>query len=582
MSAFRVRRGISTFGASADSVTEAISPAYTVGQSFALLGSFHGASAGYAGASVVDDTRDFSAWPSFNSNDDELELNLEALAATVDFVVPWELVEFTGSQANPHAIEVIATGAIRMLPGASSGTSGVLADVGEVAACIPFLAGQDYQGAAASVDSNRKVTLKIQADGRILAERSGTAGTIFVYYALVRFGSAWTVQNNIEHTFIAAGSVETEAISAVDWTHTFVAGAIRGPGDGLDESGAVIFPGTSTQISLQLRSGASSPSSFAAVCHVASNPLMDVQHADSVAGGGTEHATGDSSVIQAILTVDTARTFLLGSNDCAGTGTGYPRQYWGFTLYSATEVAWSRARKGQPSAWAIQVIELPDLDELAPAAADLELGASSPASIAGSQDLAPAAADLELGASSPASIAGSQDLAPAAADLELGASSPASIAGSQDLAPAAADLELGASSPASIAGSQDLAPAAADLELGASSPASIAGSQDLAPAAADLELGASSPVLSSGYTELIPVAADISLQSGRASLDAPGLCRLGLTLPITVEQTATLELAELKIAAPLAETIDLAVKLVEASLIMPISSTLSASLTLCP
>jgi hypothetical protein len=581
MSAFRVRRGISTFGASADSVTEAISPAYTVGQSFALLGSFHGASAGYAGASVVDDTRDFSAWPSFNSNDDELELNLEALAATVDFVVPWELVEFTGSQANPHAIEVIATGAIRMLPGASSGTSGVLADVGEVAACIPFLAGQDYQGAAASVDSNRKVTLKIQADGRILAERSGTAGTIFVYYALVRFGSAWTVQNNIEHTFIAAGSVETEAISAVDWTHTFVAGAIRGPGDGLDESGAVIFPGTSTQISLQLRSGASSPSSFAAVCHVASNPLMDVQHADSVAGGGTEHATGDSSVIQAILTVDTARTFLLGSNDCAGTGTGYPRQYWGFTLYSATEVAWSRARKGQPSAWAIQVIELPDLDELAWPAAG-ELGASSPASIAGSQDLAPAAADLELGASSPASIAGSQDLAPAAADLELGASSPASIAGSQDLAPAAADLELGASSPASIAGSQDLAPAAADLELGASSPASIAGSQDLAPAAADLELGASSPVLSSGYTELIPVAADISLQSGRASLDAPGLCRLGLTLPITVEQTATLELAELKIAAPLAETIDLAVKLVEASLIMPISSTLSASLTLCP
>ena len=297
MAPYLVRRGVEDYGATEDEILVAISPEYTEDQAFPILGSHHATSQGDAAISGAQlNTRDLSAWPVLTGNRDELQLEREPTAAAIDRSVPWELAEWTGAPDSPHGWRIRAVSGIRLLSTETDELTGFYNDIDDVDQVVPFLIGSDYAGAGRT-DGDRKVTLKVDATKRVRVQREASASALIVYFAIVEFGSAWTVENNIEHTFTAAGAVETETVAAVDWSKTLIEGRLRGPGNGLDESGAVIFRGaTSTTVKQKLRSGATLPALYSTVLHLASHPGLNVEHFDSVDGGETDHASGATSV----------------------------------------------------------------------------------------------------------------------------------------------------------------------------------------------------------------------------------------------------------------------------------------------
>ena len=612
MAPYLVRRGVEDYGATEDEILVAISPEYTEDQAFPILGSHHATSQGDAAISGAQlNTRDLSAWPVLTGNRDELQLEREPTAAAIDRSVPWELAEWTGAPDSPHGWRIRAVSGIRLLSTETDELTGFYNDIDDVDQVVPFLIGSDYAGAGRT-DGDRKVTLKVDATKRVRVQREASASALIVYFAIVEFGSAWTVENNIEHTFTAAGAVETETVAAVDWSKTLIEGRLRGPGNGLDESGAVIFRGaTSTTVKQKLRSGATLPALYSTVLHLASHPGLNVEHFDSVDGGETDHASGATSVAVTVSSVVEARTMLLGSNICAGAGTAYPRQYWGFTLTSSTSVTWQRSRSGQVSEWALQVIELPEVVDVTPAAAVLELRGVSPSL---TRDLVPSPAVLELVQSPPALF---RALVPAAAVLELEAPvAIVSITSSVTITPAAAVLELPSSSPAlalelaappavlelavplavltlPVAPARtgvmrlvasdplvvrSLAPAPAVLEL-ASSPPSLRRRLLASPALLEL---AAPPALAAFSAAIAASPARISLIAPRALLDFPGACKLQQTPQIATVVAAALPLNGF--AAPLGSAELVAVPLVLAGFAaaLPSSSVVSVSLILCP
>lgn len=589
MALFRVRRGIEEFGLTEDDILVALAPDYTDGQAFPILGSHHAASAGYAAVASVDDTRDFSVWPALTGNLDEFQLLREPSAAAFDRSVPWELVECLADPLSPDGFRVLAVVGIRFNAGVASKTSAAIATPGAVGNVVPFLVGTDYGGAATPLDGDRKTTLKIQADGKVLAERGSSGGALSVFVAVLKFGSAWTVQNNIEHAFATAGAIETESISAVDWTKTLCEGRVRGAGHGLDEAGAIIWPGSSTTIKAKLNASASSPTGFAIVCHTASHPGLTVEHLDSVDGGETDHASVAAIVNVTVASVDTTRTFLLGSNDCGGTGTAYPRQYWGFTLTGPTVVQWARSRAGQPSEWALQVIELPDGETLSPSSAVLEIVSPAPAL---SRELTPSSAVLEL-ASPPTAL--SRELAPSSAVLELASPAPAL---SRELTPSSAVLAL-TSTPTAL--SRELSPSSAVLELRSGlrvklsrelapssavltlvSPATTL-SRDLTPSPAVLELAAPPATAAPGLPtiELRPSSAVLTLSSPRAALDFPGSCKVPFPLATLERLAADLALASVEPELASGESVSAELGAGGFSESFPATTVVSASLMVC-
>jgi len=608
MAPYLVRRGVEDYGATEDEILVAISPDYTEDQAFPILGSHHATSQGDSAISGAQlDTRDLSAWPVLTGNRDELQLKREPTAAAIDRSVPWELAEWTGAPDSPHGWRIRAVSGLRLLSTETDELTGFYNDIVDVDQVVPFLIGSDYAGAGRT-DGDRKVTLKVDATKRLRVQREASASALIVYFAIVEFGSAWTVENNIEHTFTAAGAVETETVAAVDWSKTLIEGRLRGPGNGLDESGAVIFRGaTSTTVKQKLRSGATLPALYSTVVHLASHPGLNVEHLDSVDGGETDHASGATSVAVTVSSVVEARTMLLGSNTCAGAGTAYPRQYWGFTLASSTSVTWQRSRSGQVSEWALQVIELPEVVDVTPAAAVLELPGVSPSL---TRDLAPSPAVLEL-ASPSSSI--ELRLAPSPAVLEL-ASPSSSI--ELRLAPSPAILDLPGVSPSLT---RDLVPPPAVLELAAplavvTLPVASARTgvlrlvaadplvvRSLAPAPAVLELRspvpslrrrllaspallelAAPPALAAFSAAIAASPARISLIAPRALLDFSGACKLQQTPQIATVVAAALPLNGF--AAPLGSAELVAVPLVLAGFAaaLPSSSVVSVSLILCP
>ena len=548
MAPYLVRRGVEDYGATEDEILVAISPDYTEDQAFPILGSHHATSQGDSAISGAQlDTRDLSAWPVLTGNRDELQLKREPTAAAIDRSVPWELAEWTGAPDSPHGWRIRAVSGLRLLSTETDELTGFYNDIVDVDQVVPFLIGSDYAGAGRT-DGDRKVTLKVDATKRLRVQREASASALIVYFAIVEFGSAWTVENNIEHTFTAAGAVETATVAAVDWSKTLIEGRLRGPGNGLDESGAVIFRGaTSTTVKQKLRSGATLPALYSTVVHLASHPGLNVEHLDSVDGGETDHASGATSVAVTVSSVVEARTMLLGSNTCAGAGTAYPRQYWGFTLASSTSVTWQRSRSGQVSEWALQVIELPEVVDVTPAAAVLELPGVSPSL---TRDLAPSPAVLELAA-------------PLAVVTLPVASARTGV------------LRLVAADPLVV---RSLAPAPAVLELRSPVPSLR---RRLLASPALLELAAP-PALAAFSAAIAASPARISLIAPRALLDFSGACKLQQTPQIATVVAAALPLNGF--AAPLGSAELVAVPLVLAGFAaaLPSSSVVSVSLILCP
>ncbi len=542
MGLYRVRRGDAVFGAAANSLDVALAPAWTAGATLPLIGSYFRAPGGKDTPDDANvDTRDLSLKPDIDPADtSELVLTRNASALAEDFRSSWQLAEWLGAPASQNGWRVRKGSsakpvmAVRLLDTVAAVDTPILGDIVDWTQCVPFVVGQEYFSAG-QVGGSARATAEVLPSGAVRVQRASSSGTLQVYVVVVEFGALWDVLT-ASHTFTAAGADESILLDRAlgSWSQGWIEATHRGPGDGLDEWGMTARPGaTLDSVRVRLRAGASSPGSFVARVYVITHAGLEVEHLDSITGGESAHGSVQTLHAVTLATaVDQGRTLLAGSNDCGGTGAALPRHAWAYRLTGTTSVDWYRGRATQPADWALQAIQLPDVVDVAPAAARLELRGIDPF-VDRHQVIAPGPARLELVAPAPASDV-HQELTPGPARLELVAPAPA-LDVHQLVTPAPARIELVAPA-AALVERIVVTPAPATIELRA---ALRVVRHKLTPAPAIIELVALPPATEIPI-HVTPAPAIMRLVAVRSRVEWPGLCRVASELATTLASSGEL------------------------------------------
>lgn len=135
-------------------------------------------------------------------------------------------------------------------------------------------------------------------------------------------GSNWSVQK-VKHTIAAAGTEETETISAVDWDHAFVFGSSEDIEQDIGNICCSIYPGaTSTTVAFQNGGGNAAYTGTDIVAYVVEDTSGTVvcEHKSFTIGGSDE-------AIAWTNTFPSARSIFFLSADFASTGSANARQF---------------------------------------------------------------------------------------------------------------------------------------------------------------------------------------------------------------------------------------------------------------
>ena len=362
-----VQRGVEDFGSAvgADTNDVAITTVGNVEDAFPFLHNSQNSASGLTTADAVTKNPDDMSMGCLLQDASTVRLNRLATGEDADYKGHWGLWEYIGDPGGPNEFIVreqrlqLVTGGVASLNRDISALTNAVDDFTKL---VPVVTGYVNENTA-TTGFNLRPTLRIDVGAEeLIFERTATTTRIGIYYALVEFtGSNWQVEQNVSHTYTAAGTDETETISTISaWDTAFIFASHHTDQANLDEIGWTVRPGsTVTTVRFRMRSGATIATDERTIAFVVRNPTIAVTHDDSITGSQAElasGATGQSYTITAISNPITAADALC-SVDCAGTGNAHPRAHWGWALGSTTLVEFRRGRSGQVGDAVIQVIE---------------------------------------------------------------------------------------------------------------------------------------------------------------------------------------------------------------------------------
>lgn len=380
MGDIKVQRGVTVFGASADSTTATITAVGSTTKAFVRVTNVCRASGG-------DD-----AGITTNRNVDDLGINIaltntttvtiSRLAAGVnaDMRIAWEVWEYTGSGGGANEFIVRYANDITYTAG-SANVDTAVSGITTLSKCVPFIAGQTAATGGSSVWDRASCTAEMVnvSGNKVRLVKAATSTTATVSVVVVEFtGSNWSVQSKT-HSFSASGSTETETITAVSaWSKAFITYSFRNSPAGTDETTCNVWPGSTTSsVRFRMTSGATVTSAVCIV-HVVAHSDLSVEHLDSITGGKSSHAAGSSSpqaIDETITTLsDTSAAGVIASHVADDSAATYPRSFWNFRIKSTTAVEFWRARHGASGNWALQVINFSSVGASGSVTANLPLG----------------------------------------------------------------------------------------------------------------------------------------------------------------------------------------------------------------
>lgn len=373
----KVQRFSVAFGASADTADTTIDAVNTQFAFARILGN-QISSAGENNTSNLDANTDDLGCTIEITSTTNVRLTRETTGKNADYLVYFEVWEYvgTGGINGGNAFQVVLQENISVGSGATSATGGTVAISPENPDnVVPIVTGQRC-AAVGKNNSELLHTVEFDVDLEEMTVRrgdSGSAATVSVV-AVEFVGPNWTVQN-VAHTFTNAGTNNavnhnnTAITASTDWDHAFIFSSFRtnGADDGLDDCGWNVWPhdSTATQVYFRKRSGSATDGVVEA--WTVHNENVDVEHRDSITGAGTAHGTSDHTTNAGfnipVAGINADRWAAIATSDCAGTGTAYARQHWGYFVNtgSGTDVTFQRSYNGQPGDWAAQRILFPDV-----------------------------------------------------------------------------------------------------------------------------------------------------------------------------------------------------------------------------
>lgn len=281
--------------------------------------------------------------------------------------VSWEIVEFIGIAGSDNefivrdADEVIYGGA--SLTASGSTVPGVVND----ADVVVFITGQ-YNPDAANKNFNTGMSISswnAATDVPVFDRGDADGVAAGVSYAVVEFtGANWNVQR-VEHTYTAAGTVETETISAVNaLTRTFLhTQKLAGDElDNVDENGHEVWLSSIGAVSFLLEPGSSVPADQRSVAWVIENTQLGAGALKVYRTADTILATNvqPTSYLYPIgATVSPSNASIWANNRSSGSGNAHPRGILGARIFDETQFELWKSDEREDQSFRVEVVEWP-------------------------------------------------------------------------------------------------------------------------------------------------------------------------------------------------------------------------------
>ncbi|MFZ2253486.1 MAG: hypothetical protein WAW13_04975 [Minisyncoccia bacterium] len=281
--------------------------------------------------------------------------------------VSWEIIEFIGAPGSDN--EMIVRNQSRVTYGTTAlvATGTAVSGIVDDADVVVFITGQQNPLANSTAYNTGLSTSEWTAGSNEPVFRRGSASTnaVIVSYAVVEFtGLNWAIQRS-SHTFAAAGTTETEAITAVgSLARTFIHTQKRNNSglNGVDEFGHEVWLSSIGQVSYFLESGATSPSGQTSVAWIIENlqtnsGAMEVTRSNGSTNAGTPPLTVSVSIGKTLTDITNASIFV--NSRSAGATTVYTRPIAGVTIASTTHYQLWRSNTGAALTYRTEIVEWP-------------------------------------------------------------------------------------------------------------------------------------------------------------------------------------------------------------------------------
>ena len=290
--------------------------------------------------------------------------------ATDNTRVSWEIVEYIGVAGgdNEFIVRDVDTAAYGANDLTVSGSP--VAGVADDTDVVVFITGQlnpsnsrnDYN-TGLSVSSWNASTDEPQFER---GDADGVAAE--VSYAVVEFtGASWNVQR-VEHTFSAAGTTETESITAVNSLSRTFLHAQKLSGDelfNLDESGHEVWLSSIGAVSFELESGSTNPGQQRSVAWVIESTQTGDGALQVYRSNGliAQNSTQPNAFVFSIgSTVEPANASIWANNRSSGPGNAHPRALLGARILNDTQFELWKSDEGQNQNFRVEVVDWPVAD----------------------------------------------------------------------------------------------------------------------------------------------------------------------------------------------------------------------------
>ncbi len=366
---FRIQRGsVQVSGTSAVVLagTSYVAPAST-SRAFVRITNTHYTGAGHtvAGAQNTDDVTAFISNPGNLATSFTIARPATAINTTR---VDWEIIEFIGQPDTDNEIVVRETNTINFTTTGLVATGTVVSGTIDDSKVVVFITGLQNPDPVRNYYASQVTSEWDAATNRPIFRRAAAgAAAVSVSYAVVEFrGVNWNVQR-VQHTYTAAGVVQTQAITAVNsLARTFLHTQRRvGATVNVVHFGDEVWLSSIGVVSFQLEAGASVAVEQTSVAWVIENTqtgngAMRVQRSAGNTTGGTAPLSLSVSFPTPIEALN--NTSITGNSRAAGANTTYPRPIAGLLLTSTTTFQIWRSDTGSLLTYRIELIEWPVSD----------------------------------------------------------------------------------------------------------------------------------------------------------------------------------------------------------------------------
>lgn len=370
---FEIQKGTATFNTVSQTLTagvDYIAPSAST-SAFVRITNSHYTGAGDAAGGGTQNSDDVTAYISNPSNImTSFTITRPATAIATTTRVSWEIVEFIGAAGSDNEMIVRSQSAVTYGITAITATGTAATGIVDDNDVVVFITGQfNPDTGTADYNTGQSVSSWLSASNQP-AFRRGEAGAdaVRVSYAVVEFiGINWKTQR-AQHTYTAAGSTETESITAVNsLTRTFVHSQKRiGTGlAGTDEFGHEVWLSSIGAVSFFLESGATSPALQTSVAWIIENTQttagsMVVNRKDGLTNGGAEPLTLNVPLTSGDVLEDLTNSSIFANSRGALTTSLFPRPIAGFTLTaSSTSFELWRSDTGAQLNYRAELVEWP-------------------------------------------------------------------------------------------------------------------------------------------------------------------------------------------------------------------------------